>query len=101
MAPRKAFDFLNRITGLAPMTAPDFEGADPIIPTPFHVADAATASLGFSAAVAAEIWRLRGGEKQAISIDLKAAAALADCHFHVRQARRRGFRAPGARCADG
>src|ERR1700744_1937141 len=75
MAPRKAFEFLNRITGLAPLSAPDFTGADPIVPTPFHVADAAAASLGLSAAPAAEIWRLRGGDKQSLSIDLKAAAA--------------------------
>jgi len=75
MAPRKAFEFLNRITGLAPLGVPEFEGADPIVPTPFHVADAAAAALGFSASTAAEIWRLRGGEKQNIAIDLKAAAA--------------------------
>jgi crotonobetainyl-CoA:carnitine CoA-transferase CaiB-like acyl-CoA transferase len=75
MAARKAFDFLNRITGLAPLSAPSFAGDDPVVPTPFHVAEAAGAALGLSAAVAAEIWRLRGGEKQQIAIDLKAAAA--------------------------
>src|SRR6185437_2466212 len=75
MAPRDAFDSLNRITGLAPMSAPVFEGADPIMVTPFRVAEAAAASLGFGAAVATEIWRLRGGERQTISIDLNAAAA--------------------------
>src|SRR5580765_6337062 len=74
MAPRKAFEYLNRITGLAPMTAPVFDGADPIIPTPFHAAEAAAASLGLSAAIAGEIWRLRGGDRQTIAIDLKAAA---------------------------
>src|ERR1700753_3457554 len=75
MAPRKAFEFLNRITGLAPLVVPDFAGADPIVPTPFHVGDAAAASLGLSAATAAEIWRLRGGDKQNLSVDVKAAAA--------------------------
>jgi len=74
MAPRKAFEYLNRITGLAPMTAPVFDGADPIIPTPFHAAEAAAASLGLSAAIAGEIWRLRDGDRQTIAIDLKAAA---------------------------
>src|ERR1700749_4830735 len=75
MSPRKAFDDLNRMVGLAPLTAPAFAGADPIVPTPFRVADAAASSLGLSAATAAEIWRLRGGEKQDIAIDLTAAAA--------------------------
>ena len=55
MAPRDAFDSLNRITGLAPMSAPVFEGADPIMVTPFRIAEAAAASLSFGAAVATEI----------------------------------------------
>lgn len=75
MSPRKAFEYLNRITGLAPMSVPAFEGADPILPTPFHAAEAAGASLGLSASIAAEIWRLRGGDKQEIALDLKAGAA--------------------------
>jgi hypothetical protein len=75
MAPRTTFEYLNRITGLAPLSVPAFEGADPIIPTPFRAAEAAAASLGVSAAVAAEIWRLRGGDRQNIAVDLKAAAA--------------------------
>jgi len=75
MAPRQSFDFLNRITGLAPITAPVFEGADPIIPTPFVAGEAAAASLGLSASIAGEISRLRGGDRQIISIDLNAAAS--------------------------
>ncbi|HWA03310.1 MAG TPA: CoA transferase [Rhizomicrobium sp.] len=74
MSPRAAFEYLNRIAGLAPLGAPLFEGADPILPSPFRAAEAAAASLGLSAAVAAEIWRLRGGDRQKIAIDLKAAA---------------------------
>ena len=75
MSPRKSFDYLNRITGLAPLSAPAFEGADPVLVTPFRAAEAGAASLGLSAAIAAEIWRLRGGEAQSIAIDLHAAAA--------------------------
>ncbi len=108
MAPRKAFESLNRITGLAPLSAPEFVGADPIVPTPFHVAEAAAASLGFSASTAAEIWRLRGGERQDITIDLKAAAAsLVSFSFLRRDGH--GFKRPAAhaptvglyRCGDG
>lgn len=75
MSSRKAFEYLNRITGLAPLSAPAFEGDDPILVTPFRAAEAAGASLGLSAAIAGEIWRLRGGEAQTIAIDLNAAAA--------------------------
>jgi crotonobetainyl-CoA:carnitine CoA-transferase CaiB-like acyl-CoA transferase len=71
----EAFAFLNRVTGLAPLRPPAFEGEESIVPTPFRVAGAASAALGLTASVANEIWRLRGGSPQDIAIDLKAAAA--------------------------
>ena len=75
MTPQVAFEYLNRITGIAPLGAPAFEGAEAAMPTPLRTASAAAASLGFGGAVAGEIWRFRGGEKQSIAVDLKAAAA--------------------------
>ena len=75
MTAREAFASLNRMVGVAPLTTPQFEGDDPILVTPFRAATAAAASLGLSAAAAHEIWRLRGGEQQALSLDLRAAAA--------------------------
>ncbi len=74
MTPQAAFEYLNRIAGIAPLGVPAFEGKEPL-PTPFRAATAAAASLGLSAATAGEIWRFRGGEKQAIAVDLNAAAA--------------------------
>jgi len=75
MTTRDAFAALNRIAGIAPLKAPHFEGDDPILPTPFRVARAAAAGLGLGAAAANEIWRLRGGSQQEISLDLKAASS--------------------------
>lgn len=75
MTPEDAFASLNRIAGVAPLKMPVFAGADPIIPTPFHAATAASAALGFAASAAHEIWRLRGGEAQTIEADLRLAAA--------------------------
>ncbi|MDE1985935.1 MAG: CoA transferase [Alphaproteobacteria bacterium] len=75
MKPQAAFEYLNRIAGVAPLGLPVFEGAEAIVPTPFRVATAAAASLGFGAAVAGEIWRFRGGDRQTIAVDLKAAAS--------------------------
>ena len=75
MTPHAAFEYLNRIAGIAPLGAPAFEGAEAVIPTPLRVATAAAASLGLGAAVAGEIWRFRGGDKQSVAVDLKAAAA--------------------------
>jgi crotonobetainyl-CoA:carnitine CoA-transferase CaiB-like acyl-CoA transferase len=108
MAPRKSFEYLNRITGLAPMTPPAFDGEDPIVSTPFHVAEAAAASLGLSAAIAGEIWRLRGGDRQNISVDLKAAASSLTSFAFVKRSGQ-GFVRPALdaptvglyRCHDG
>ncbi|MGA7675168.1 MAG: CoA transferase [Rhizomicrobium sp.] len=74
MTPHAAFEYLNRIAGIAPLGAPTFEGAE-VVPSPLRVATAAAASLGLGAVTAGEIWRFRGGEKQSVAIDLKAAAA--------------------------
>lgn len=70
-----AFDSLNRITGLAPFRTPDFEGDDPIVPTPFRVGAGAAAALGFGASAANEVWRLRGGDQQGIAVNVRAAAS--------------------------
>ena len=70
-----AFATLNRATGLAPLRAPAFSGADPFLPTRLRVAAAAAAALGLGGAAVAEILRLRGGPRQDLSIDLAAAAA--------------------------
>lgn len=108
MGPRAAFEYLNRITGLAPLSGPVFEGADPVLATPFRAAEAAAASLSLSAAIAAEIWRLRGGDKQNIVIDLNAAAASLLSFLFVKRdgesVKRPALDAPTVglyRCADG
>jgi hypothetical protein len=75
MTPQDAFASLNRMTGIAPLRSPAFQGEDPIAPTPFRVGTAAAAALTLAASAANEIWRLRGGTQQDIGIDLKAAAA--------------------------
>jgi crotonobetainyl-CoA:carnitine CoA-transferase CaiB-like acyl-CoA transferase len=75
MTAAEAFASLNRIVDVAPLRAPVFSGSDPLLPTPFPVGSAAAAALGLGASAASEIWRLRGGSSQDISIDLNAAAA--------------------------
>ncbi|HEX3673133.1 MAG TPA: CoA transferase [Rhizomicrobium sp.] len=75
MTVRETFEALNRIAGIAPLKAPVFTGDDPIMATPFRAGTAAASALGLGAAAANEIWRLRGGAQQEISVDLRAAAA--------------------------
>ena len=50
-------------------------GADPILPGTFKVGAAASATIAASGLAAAEIWRLRSGRAQTVSVDMRAAAA--------------------------
>jgi crotonobetainyl-CoA:carnitine CoA-transferase CaiB-like acyl-CoA transferase len=50
-------------------------GADPILPTDFKIATAASAVIGASALAAAEFWRLGSGRPQSVSVEARAAAA--------------------------
>jgi crotonobetainyl-CoA:carnitine CoA-transferase CaiB-like acyl-CoA transferase len=94
MTPQAAFEILNRSTGTAPLPLPEFAGTDgdksampsaaESFATPFRLATAAASALAFGAAAAAEIWRFRGGEKQAIRIALPAAAASLMAHSIAR-----------------
>jgi hypothetical protein len=84
MTPQGAFEYLNRTAGIAPTSLPQFEGSEAQLSTPFRAATAAAAALGFAASAAGEIWRLRGGEKQTIAVELGAAAATLNAAAFVR-----------------
>ena len=53
----------------------EISGADPIITSKFRVGEAAAAALGACGATAAELWALRGGSPQRVSVDVRAATA--------------------------
>ncbi|MGH8687408.1 MAG: CoA transferase [Burkholderiales bacterium] len=55
--------------------AADISGADPVLKTPYRVGTAGAASLAATGIAAAELWKLRGGKSQKVSVDLRAAAA--------------------------
>ena len=50
-------------------------GADPILPTDFKIGTAASAVIAATALAATELWRLRTGRGQSVSVDLRAAVA--------------------------
>lgn len=52
----------------------ELTGREPALPSSFAVGTAAQASIAASALAAAELWRLRSGERQEVSVDLRAAA---------------------------
>ena len=48
---------------------------DPILPTPFRITEAATATLAAVGLAAADLWQLRTGRRQSIEIDTRQATA--------------------------
>ena len=50
-------------------------GADPMLPTDFRIGTAASAVIAATALAATELWRLRTGRGQSVSVDMRAAVA--------------------------
>ena len=49
-------------------------GTEPVLPSSFAVGTAAQASIAAAALAAAELWRHRGGRRQRVAVDMRAAA---------------------------
>src|SRR6266705_6563997 len=50
-------------------------GADPVLPTPFRIGAAGAATLAAAALAATELWQVRTGRRQHVTVDLRQAAA--------------------------
>ena len=61
--------------GFATKARPEIRGADPVLPIPYRVGAAGAAALGALGLGVARLWELRGGRRQAVSVDLRAAVA--------------------------
>jgi crotonobetainyl-CoA:carnitine CoA-transferase CaiB-like acyl-CoA transferase len=72
-----ALERLWRLAGCEPaaLERVTLTGADPILPTDFKIGTAASAVIAAGALAASEIWRLRTGRSQSVSVDLRAAVA--------------------------
>jgi crotonobetainyl-CoA:carnitine CoA-transferase CaiB-like acyl-CoA transferase len=57
-----------------PLSQVTLTGAEPVLPSSFAVGTAAQASIAASALAAAELWRLRGGRRQVVTVDMRHAA---------------------------
>ena len=58
----------------APLERVRLSGTDPVLPSSFRVGTAAQVSIAAAGLAAAELWRLRTGRAQTISVDARAAA---------------------------
>src|SRR6202521_742256 len=57
-------------------------GADPVLPTPFRIGAAGAATLAASGLAATELWQVRTGRRQRVTVDLRqATAALRSGHY--------------------
>src|SRR5258708_32922550 len=58
----------------AALEAAELTGAEPALPSTFAVGTAAQATIAASALAAAELWRLRTGRRQQVSVAMRDAA---------------------------
>jgi len=61
-----------------------FTGADPVLRTPYRVGAAGAAALAAVGLAAAELWVLRSGRRQRVTVDLRAAVASLRSGFYLR-----------------
>ena len=73
------------VLGLDPERARTVEfsgGLDPILPTSFKIGETSAACLGAIGLAVSDLWELRGGKKQGITVDARrATASLRSGHY--------------------
>ena len=74
--PKNVLAHLWRVGGFddAALSEVEFSGAEPVLPSSFAVGTAAQAAIGAAALAAAELWRLRGGRRQRVRVDMRHAS---------------------------
>jgi crotonobetainyl-CoA:carnitine CoA-transferase CaiB-like acyl-CoA transferase len=80
-----ADDALAQLLRLAGRDTPEFariETGAPALPTRFAADEAAAAALAAGGEIAADIWRLRGGERQRVTVSTREAAAGLTSFLH-------------------
>ena len=61
----------------AGLEAVSLSGSEPVLPSSFAIGAAAQATIAAAALAANELWRLRAGRRQRVSVDMRHAAAAA------------------------
>jgi crotonobetainyl-CoA:carnitine CoA-transferase CaiB-like acyl-CoA transferase len=57
-------------------------GADPVLPTPFRIAETGAAALAATGLAVSDLWELRTGRKQQVAVDARqATASLRSGHY--------------------
>jgi crotonobetainyl-CoA:carnitine CoA-transferase CaiB-like acyl-CoA transferase len=76
LTPKQALSGLWQHAGqdIAALDSIDLIGAEPVLPSTFAVGTAAQASIAAAALAASELWRLRTGRRQRVSVPMRDAA---------------------------
>ena len=76
VAPAAALAEVWRLGGLDPaaLAHATLTGVEPVVPSSFAVGTVAQVSIAAAALAAAELWRLRTGQRQRIAVDMRRAA---------------------------
>ncbi len=74
---RSAIERAAKLAGLELATTTDvtIEGDDPVLASPFHLGEGAATALALVGQEADRIWQMRGGKPQAMSVNVRHAAA--------------------------
>jgi crotonobetainyl-CoA:carnitine CoA-transferase CaiB-like acyl-CoA transferase len=80
---------LRELIALAGLPGPEpgqiqITGDDPVFPTPYRIAASGAAAVAAAGYAAAELWRLRSGRRQRVSVDARAAAAALRSNRYLR-----------------
>lgn len=59
-------------------------GSDPVLPTSYRIGEAGAAAIAASARAAADLWELRTGESQTVTVDRRHAAAAMRSAIYLR-----------------
>ena len=83
--PHAALRTLLPIAGWSDKQAEDVSftgGMDPVLPTPFRIGQAGAATLAATGVASAELWKLRTGRRQHVTVDVRqATASLRSGHY--------------------
>jgi crotonobetainyl-CoA:carnitine CoA-transferase CaiB-like acyl-CoA transferase len=83
--PHAALRSILPAVGLSPDRANEVDisgGSDPVLPTPFRIGTAGAATLAATGLAAADLWELRTGRRQSISVPFRhATASLRSGHY--------------------
>ncbi len=72
-----ALDELLAIAGRAPQEDDEvvIEGADPVLPTAYRIGEAGAAAIAATGVAVSDLWKLRTGRRQRVTVGVRAAAA--------------------------